>query len=615
MPAPALSVVVPTRAGAHRLPALLDALGRQDLSDPWELVVVLDGDVDGTRAVVEACAEALPLRLVEVDQPRGVGAALATGYDAARGEYVMRCDDDLTPSPSLLRDHLERHRVRPAGAPALGLVSMTRDVLDNTPYARAYGRPANERLLRAAYARPADERWRHWAACNSVSRAAYLEAGGFDPTMTFREDSELGLRLARSGVEIVIDPAVEVEHRGAACDTAARAARAFTSGASVAAFDVRHPGHHDSATTSARGGWGRAVALASRRVARVEDAEGLGRRVDELLSRLPERSHAKLVALAVEGAAVAGRRSGASADWVRETSPARVFEVTVVVPHHGDPAPTLALLEQLAVQSHPARVVVADDASATPFPETDGVEVVRREVNGGFGANVNAGAAVATGDAILVLNSDLDVEATFVSEMVAAARRHPRAVLAPRVVDEQGVEAWVGRDFPRVRHQATAWLTPLARWRQTTAWHRAVGHDVRAHRVEAEVDWVVGAAMWIPLADFRAVGGFDETFFMNSEEVDLQRRLRRRGVPSVALRSPTVVHAGGGSTPSPQRVRWLTQGSLRYADKWGSRRPLVAALALTSLVNFAFNAIRRAAGRDVHPAEVARHELDLLRER
>ena len=615
MPAPALSVVVPTRGGAHRLPALLDALGRQDLADPWELVVVLDGDVDGTRAVVKAYADTLPLRLVQVDRPRGVGAALATGYDAARGAIVMRCDDDLTPAPGLLRAHLARHRDRPPGAPSLGLVSMTRDVLDDTPYARAYGRPANERLLREAYARPADERWRHWAACNSVPRAAYVEAGGFDPTMTFREDSELGLRLARSGVEVVIDPALEVEHRGAARDTAARAARAFTSGASVAAFDARHPGQHGAAATSAQGGWGRAVALAASRAASVEDAEALGRRVDGLLARLPERSHAKLVALAVEGAAMAGRRSGASAAWVRETSPTAVGEVTVVVPHHGDPATCLPLLEQLAAQTHPARVVVADDASDTPFPETPGVEVVRREVNGGFGANVNAGASVATGDAVLVLNSDLDVEPTFVAEMVAAARRHPRAVLAPRVVDEQGTEAWVGRDFPRVRHQAAAWLTPLARWRHTTAWHRAVGHDVRARRAETEVDWVVGAAMWIPLAEFHAVGGFDERFFMNSEEVDHQRRLRLRGVPSVALRSPTVVHAGGGSSPSAQRRAWLVDGSLRYADKWGSRRRLQAALLAATGANLAVNALRRLAGRDVHPADVARHELDLLRGR
>ena len=45
MPEPALSVVVPTRGGVRRLPVLLDALAAQSLDEPWEVVVVLDGDV------------------------------------------------------------------------------------------------------------------------------------------------------------------------------------------------------------------------------------------------------------------------------------------------------------------------------------------------------------------------------------------------------------------------------------------------------------------------------------------------------------------------------------------------------------------------------------------
>ncbi|WP_210649282.1 glycosyltransferase [Nocardioides sp. SYSU D00065] len=613
MPSPAVSVVVPTRGGARRLPVLLDTLAAQTIDEAWEVVVVLDGDVDGSREVLDAYADRLPLRVLERAGGDGVGAALAAGYAAADGEIVLRCDDDLTLPSGLVAGHLARHRTRPAGAAPLGVVSMTRDVLADSPYAAAYGRPANERLLAQAYARPAGERWQHWAACNSVPRAAYEAAGGFDATMGYREDSELGLRLARTGVEIVIDPQLEVEHRGPAPDTTTRAARAFTSGASTVAFDERHPGTHGAVPAPA-GAWGRAVALAAHRIASRADAARLGRRVDDLLPRLPALAHGKVIAWAVEAAALAGRRAG-DATWLRAESPPvrEVRDVSVVVPHHGDPAPTLALLDQLAVQTHPVQVIVADDASPTPFPDREGVEVVRREANGGFGANVNSGAAAAVGEALLVLNSDLTVEPTFVADMVAAARTHPGAVLAPRIVDEHGAEAWIGRRFPRTHHQAAAWLTPLARFRDTRAWHWAVGHDVRAHATESEVDWVVGAAMWIPLADFRAVGGFDERFFMNSEEIDLQRRLRARGLSVVALRSPTVVHAGGGSSPSQSRRQWLVDGQLRYADTWGSRRRLQLALTAATGANLLVNATRRAAGRDVRPLEVARTELSLIR--
>ena len=41
-PAPAASVIVPTRGGAARLPVLLTALCRQDDQD-FEVIVVIDG--------------------------------------------------------------------------------------------------------------------------------------------------------------------------------------------------------------------------------------------------------------------------------------------------------------------------------------------------------------------------------------------------------------------------------------------------------------------------------------------------------------------------------------------------------------------------------------------
>ena len=99
---------------------------------------------------------------------------------------------------------------------------------------------------------------------------------------------------------------------------------------------------------------------------------------------------------------------------------------------------------------------------------------------------------------------------------------------------------------------------------------------------------------------------------MNSEEIDLQRRLRDRGVPAIALRTPTVRHEGGGSSPSDVRRSWLVKGQLRYADKWGSRRRLQTALVAATVVNLAFNSARRAAGREIHPVAVARAEIALI---
>ena len=97
-------------------------------------------------------------------------------------------------------------------------------------------------------------------------------------------------------------------------------------------------------------------------------------------------------------------------------------QVTVVVPHYGDPGPTLTVCAQLLSQRRvDLEVVVADDASPVPIDVPDGVRLVRREVNGGFAANVNSGLAEARGSFCLVLNSDMELHETAVADLVEAA--------------------------------------------------------------------------------------------------------------------------------------------------------------------------------------------------
>jgi N-acetylglucosaminyl-diphospho-decaprenol L-rhamnosyltransferase len=99
---------------------------------------------------------------------------------------------------------------------------------------------------------------------------------------------------------------------------------------------------------------------------------------------------------------------------------------------------------------------------------------------------------------------------------------------------------------------------------------------------------------------------------MNAEEVDLQRRLIGRGVRSVVLASPSLVHEGGGSSDPLRRRQWLVESRLRYADKWGGRRGLQASLTAATVANLAVNGVRRAVGRDLAPVEVAREELGMI---
>jgi len=90
---PTVSVVVPVRDDAEQLQQCLGLLARQTVA-PLEVVVVDNGSRDHSAEV----AARHGARVV-TETRRGIPAAAAAGYDAARGDVIARCDADTRPPP------------------------------------------------------------------------------------------------------------------------------------------------------------------------------------------------------------------------------------------------------------------------------------------------------------------------------------------------------------------------------------------------------------------------------------------------------------------------------------------------------------------------------------
>ncbi len=309
---PDASVIVPSYRGAERLGVLLESLRAQRFGGDWELIVVVDGDVDGSVQVLRAATD-LALTVLVFEANRGRPAALNAGFDAARGRVLIRCDDDLQPGVSYVADHVLAH----CGTEPVGAVGLYRNHFGATPYARAYGRRYDASVRAGAYQGTlGDERF-FWAGNCSVTRATHDRVGPYDEQ--FRaygwEDIDWGFRLAAAGVRIVLDPRLETVHHAANNDTVTRLRRAYSSGVARVRFDAKHGTSYAPEPGPGLKGraWHAAVTAAADR-ATPDRLARWGARIDTALTWVPPALGYRLVAGAVDAAAMAGYRAGQAAD-------------------------------------------------------------------------------------------------------------------------------------------------------------------------------------------------------------------------------------------------------------------------------------------------------------
>ncbi|RMD58073.1 glycosyltransferase, partial [Candidatus Parcubacteria bacterium] len=107
-----LSVVVPVYNEEENLPLLYAALQEHlsTLGIPWEVVLVDDGSVDNSLAVLESLARQDPahVRVIELRRNFGQTAAIAAGIDHAQGEVIVLMDADLQNDPADIPALLEK---------------------------------------------------------------------------------------------------------------------------------------------------------------------------------------------------------------------------------------------------------------------------------------------------------------------------------------------------------------------------------------------------------------------------------------------------------------------------------------------------------------------------
>jgi GT2 family glycosyltransferase len=172
------------------------------------------------------------------------------------------------------------------------------------------------------------------------------------------------------------------------------------------------------------------------------------------------------------------------------------------------------------------------------FPD---VQVLAQEKNLGFAAANNLAAAKAGGEALLLLNADAWLEPGALGRLDAALDDRPEVgLVAPRLRYPDGrrqfswspARGFFGEVLQKALNpfEAQAWVHGALTRRLT----RLVGSP-----------WYTAACVLVRAEAYRAIGGFDESFFMYFEDVDLCLRLEAVGWQLTMEPRAVVCHAGG----------------------------------------------------------------------
>jgi GT2 family glycosyltransferase len=258
---------------------------------------------------------------------------------------------------------------------------------------------------------------------------------------------------------------------------------------------------------------------------------------------------------------------------------------TAVIVTHQSAAHIGALLESLRAERGTGLdldVIVVDNVSTDGTTEIvarfDWVTLVASGGNPGYAGGINAGNRLVPRErALLVLNPDLVVAPGTAARLLDGLERGGVGVVVPRMEDAGGVLVPSLRYEPALGRALADALLGARAARLPRGWSGMLW-DPRAYDAEQFPDWATGAALLVASECRAAVGDWDESYFLYSEETDFLRRVREAGFLVRYAPAAVVRHVSGGSGKSDGLYALVAVNEVRYYRRHHSR-PASAAFA------------------------------------
>jgi glycosyltransferase involved in cell wall biosynthesis len=194
-----LSVIIPNRNGARTIGKCLDALF-DSRHDNFEVIVVDDSSTDDSVEIIKR----YPSRLVTLPGHSGASAARNAGAREARGEVLFFIDSDCVVLKDTLDIAVRAYYARPQ--------SVTGGTYSPISHDRKFFSTFQSLFINYSETKHPNP---DYVATHAmvISKELFEQSGGFDEDfMPILEDVEFSHRLRRGGVELRMEPTLQVEH-------------------------------------------------------------------------------------------------------------------------------------------------------------------------------------------------------------------------------------------------------------------------------------------------------------------------------------------------------------------------------------------------------------------
>jgi glycosyltransferase involved in cell wall biosynthesis len=200
-----VSVIIPTFNSGKTLRECLESLFQQEFSNRFEVILVDNNSTDRTKEI----ASSFPVLFIEKKGNRAVASNI--GVSNARGDIVAFTDSDCILPKTWLKQISSALRRDPS-IKCVGGLDLTSSANDSY-FAQCIGVLEKWGHGRNLYSRSFDAA-RKIKACNvAYDKEALIRAGGFDESLPYWQELELGYRLVRKKYDLLYDPSIYVYHR------------------------------------------------------------------------------------------------------------------------------------------------------------------------------------------------------------------------------------------------------------------------------------------------------------------------------------------------------------------------------------------------------------------